>query len=101
MAAVAPCPEVVEIEPQVGALGNRNLVVCMKVVLASRECAPQGFHDLISRRQFQPGFAEVPHDLRFPLAIYTSPSITLEALNSQTAVAGVVAAFGTGAAAFV
>src|SRR3954453_4419104 len=101
MATVASRPQIVELEPQVRSITNRDVVVCMKVPLAARKCAAQFFHDLIGRRRLQPGFAEVPHDIRFPFAIYTSPSVTLEAQNPQSAVAGVVAAHRAGAATFV
>jgi hypothetical protein len=101
MACITSRPQVVEIQPQVGTSRNRNLVVSMKVALASSKCPSQRIQDQVSRRSFQAHLAELFHDLRFPATIHTPPAVALEAQNPELAVAGIVPAFNAGAAAFV
>jgi hypothetical protein len=99
--AVASRLEVVEIEPQVRTLLDRDLVVGMEVPVTASECTPQFIQYMLRWWKPQSDLAEESDDLRLPSAIHAPPAIALEAQNPQPAMAGVVAALDARAAAFV
>jgi hypothetical protein len=71
------------------------------VAVAATECSTQFIQHCLGRWNSESDLAEQPDDLRLPSAIHAPPAIALEAQNPQPAMAGVVAALGARAAAFV
>lgn len=56
MATIASRPEVVEVKPQVPSIGDRNLVVGVKVPFATRKPEPKFLQDAIGGRSGQARF---------------------------------------------
>jgi hypothetical protein len=92
MTAIASRPQVIEIKPEIRSFSNGNLMVCVKVALAARECAPQLFHDLIGQRGVQPGLAEVSYDVRLPATIQAPPAVALETEEPKSSMVRIVSA---------
>lgn len=83
MASVAPGSQVVQLQPQVRSGSNRNLVVGMKMSLATLQPLAQFVQDPFDRRVAQFEATAIRDDVRFPTAIHTSPRISLEAQDPE------------------
>jgi hypothetical protein len=94
VAAVASCPEVIQLQPQVRSHFNRDLMIGMQMLLTLAEPFPQFSQNLLDRRRTQLKPPEVCHYARLPSAINTPPLVADEAENAQPAVVGVIAALG-------
>ena len=101
MASVASRPHVVEIEPQVRSLGNRNLVVRMEVALTAVKAVAKLREHSIGRRGAKAGFSEHFDNGRLPRAVDAPPTIALEAKDPQPKVISIVPALGSCTASYV
>jgi hypothetical protein len=92
MAGITSRFKIIEIEPQVRPLGNRNPVVRMQVTFAPlMPVAKLGEHSIHGRvAKIEP--AEVSDDGRFKTAIGAPPAVALKAENPEPAVVQVIAA---------
>lgn len=79
MAAVAPCPQIVEIQSEVWPISDGKVMVCVEVACPPVVTIAQLREDPVRwwDAQFKP--AEVTDDIRFPTAIHAPPTIALEA----------------------
>ena len=82
MTAVASRPQVVEIEPQIRPLVDRNLVVGMEVTLTASECTSQFIQHLLRWRRPESNLAEESDYFRLPAAIHAPPGIPLKAQDT-------------------
>jgi hypothetical protein len=92
MAAVAAGPKVVEIQPQIRSLPDRNLMVRMQVAFSLAETFPQFCQNLLHGRGTQIELPEIFHYVRLPAAVDTPPFVADEAENPQPPMVGVIAA---------
>jgi hypothetical protein len=101
MATVASGPQIVEIEPQVGPLRDRNLVVGVKVALTAVKAFTKCDHHAIRRWAIEAGLPECFDDIRLPGAVNASPTVALEAEHPKSAVIYIVSALGGCATSYV
>jgi len=94
MARIASRAHIVECEPQVRPLGNRDLVVCVKVTVTAVEAVAKLGQHSIGRRITKTNLSEHFDNLRLPVAVYALPTVALEAEDSQPAVVSIISALG-------
>ena len=95
MASVASRAHVIEFEPQVQPLGNRNLVICVKVTVTAVEAVAKVGQDSVGRRVTKTSLSEHFDNLRLPVAVYALPTVALEAEDPQPKVISIVSALGS------
>jgi hypothetical protein len=101
VASVASCAKVVEIQPQVRPLNDRDLMVGVQVAVAAIVAEAQFGQHSVRRRITQPEAPTVRDDRWFPPAVDAPPTVPLEAQDPQPAVIGIVATLGRRAPLFV
>jgi hypothetical protein len=94
MASVASRAHVIEFEPQVRSLGNRNLVVRVKVAVTAAEAVAKLCQHSIRWRLTEAGLSKHFDDIRLPVAVYALPAVALEAEDPQPAMGSIVSTLG-------
>ena len=94
MASVAARPKVVEGEPKVRPLLDRNLMVRVQMRFSLVKSLAKFLKHFLCRRRSQVELPEIRDDVRLPAAIDASPLVPLKAENAQQAMVGIVAALG-------
>jgi hypothetical protein len=97
MAGITSCPKVVEVEPKVRSHGYRDLMVGVQVTLALAETLSQLGQHLFYGRRTQFELPEVCHYVGLPSAVHASPLVPDEAVNTQSAMGGVITAAASSA----
>jgi len=101
VAAIASRAHVIEIEPQVWTLGNRNLVVCMKMAVTAVEAVAKLGQHSIGRRVTEASLPERFDDIRLPGAVNAAPTVALKTKYAQPAMVSIVSALGGRTASYV
>jgi hypothetical protein len=101
MAAIASRSQIIEIESQVRPHFDGYLVIRVQMLLASCKASAQLREHFVGWRRLEPSLSAIPNHVRLPIAIHTTPAVALETKNPQPAMACVIPAFRSRAAAFV
>lgn len=96
---IAACCVVVEVEPEIRPVLDRNDVLAVKVSFSSVECLAKEPEDLIERRLAQLILLAIDDDLRSPATVHARPIVPLEGQDPHATVVGVIAAFARRSAA--
>jgi hypothetical protein len=89
---------VVEVSPSLWSVLDGLDVVCVQVLLVRIASPSQFIEHILTRWKAEKHLAVVAHDVRFPTAIHTAPTVAFKAKDSQSSMSGIVSALGTAAA---